>query len=96
VVDELNGDSAVVTSRPLRWDGEKLDLDDPRVETVIAAHNGYSLAGPLHRGNTVSLHWDWISERITTEQARRIQRATASQLAIVNGPAAPGPAVVLG
>jgi len=96
VVEAVQDDSARVRYQPLCWDGKRLGFGDRRVETVTITQGGYSLAGPLSRGDIVAMHWDWVCERITGEEARRIERWTASQLQVVNGLTAPGPAAAFG
>ena len=96
VVEDVAGDRAQVACRPLVWDGRRLGFGHPRLASVTTQWDGYSLAGPLRRGDIVSLHWDWVCERITKAQAAQIERSTAAQLDVVNGMAFPPPAAVVG
>lgn len=96
VVESVGDGVAQVRSRPLIWTGESLGFGLPAVERVTTSENGYSLAGQLRRGDVVSMHWDWICERITPSEARRLDAWTSSQLAVVNAQPVPGPATVLG
>jgi hypothetical protein len=57
--------SATVSSAPLVWDGARLSLAPPRRESV-------RWSSPLPKpepGDLVSLHWDWICDRVTASQA---------------------------
>lgn len=95
VVEAVHSDTARVAYRPLRWDGKGLAFGNRTMETATISRDGYSLAGPLQRGDFVSMHWDWVCERITLDEARRIQQWTASQLDVVNALPVPGPTAVL-
>jgi hypothetical protein len=77
------GTAAVVETDGLVWDGRRLSLEQGRVDTFTTDRSGHSLAGPLHRGDTVTLHWDWVCERITPIRARRLRSYTARSLRVV-------------
>jgi hypothetical protein len=77
-------DQVVVESRPLTWDGRHLRLGPPQRETVVRSLDGVSLAGPLRPGDWVSLHWEWVCDRITERQVGQLRRYTERHLAIVN------------
>jgi hypothetical protein len=68
----VTGESAVVRSSPLAWDGTSLSIGSPREELVRWSHNGQSLIDPPSPGDTVSLHWDWVCDTLTGEQASAI------------------------
>jgi hypothetical protein len=78
------GDQAVVESRPLTWDGQTLGLGPPRAETAVRSVDGVGLAGPVQAGDRVSLHWEWICDRLTAPQVARLEAYTRRHLAIVN------------
>ena len=91
------GDTAVVRSRPLLWDGRRLELGAPQVETVNQGVGGDGFIDPLVPGEWVSLHWDWVCDRLTQRQLRNLRSFTARQLEMTNHRLAhPGPQVVLG
>lgn len=96
-VQSVHGDEAVVTSRPLTWDGKRLDLGPPRAETATLAIGGLGFTEPLEAGEWVSLHWRWICDRLTPRQLGNLQKYSARQLAMTNDELAhPGPAMILG
>jgi hypothetical protein len=96
-VEAVEADSAVVTSRPLTWDGARLDLGAPRLETVTMAVGGLGFTEPLQPGDWVSMHWSWICDRLDARQLTDLKRYSARQLAMTNDDLAhPGPATVLG
>lgn len=96
-VIEAFGDSALVRSRPLLWNGQALNLGAPEIEQVIVAVDGTGLVGTVSTGDWVSLHWDWVCDRLTRRQLANLIRYTRHQLRITNHRLAdPGPAMVLG
>jgi hypothetical protein len=74
------GESARVTSRPLVWDGSALAPGPARDETVAWSAGGRSLLAGLSPGDLVALHWDWVCDVITEEQAGRIEALEERQL----------------
>jgi hypothetical protein len=93
----VEGETAVVNSRPLTWDGKRLELGQPRPETVTLAIGGLGFTEPLQPGEWVSMHWSWICDRLTSTQLRDLKRFSARQLRMTNEDLAhPGPAMVLG
>jgi len=90
-----------VRFRPLAWDGRtlQLQLGPPVIEQAVRAEDGLALvgagAGTLRPGDWVSLHWDWVCDRLDLRQLAALRRYTASQLAAVNRSAHPAPAAVL-
>jgi hypothetical protein len=96
VVRRVEGDSAIVESRPLTWDGRALGYGPLREETVTWARLGVALSSGLEAGDTVAMHWDWICDRLSRQRLQRLRHWTTRQLDLVNGTAHPAPAVVLG
>ncbi len=75
------GRFAQVCSTPLVWGSHGLALGAEETETVALSP---AQAAHIRPGGTVSLHWDWICETLTTVQARRLRHYTDSQLRLVN------------
>jgi len=93
----VTGDQVVVESRALTWDGRRLELGPPGVETAVRALDGVTLAPDLVPGDWVALHWEWVCDRLSERQLASLQHYTRHHLAIVNdGVDHPGPAAVLG
>jgi hypothetical protein len=93
----LQGDQVVVESAPLTWDGHRLDLGAPATETVVRSLDGASMTEPLKVGDWVSLHWEWVCDRLTARQLGYLQAYTQRHLGIVNeGNLHAGPATLLG
>lgn len=92
----VEGDHVMVLSRPLTWDGREIGVGEPAAETVRRAISGAGLAGDLRAGDWVSLHWDWVCDKLTRRQLANLRRFTRRQLEITNHRVAhPGPAAVL-
>jgi len=94
-VVSVDGDSAVVESRPLEWDGRVLREGEPRPETVVVGAAGRSLAGALVPGEWCTLHWDWVCQRVGPHQVAALRGRSAQQLDLVNAVPFPAPASVL-
>jgi hypothetical protein len=96
-VVEVTADSAVVRSRPLTWDGKRLGLGPPRLETAVLGRGGLALLRDPTPGEWVALHWDWVCDRLSQGQLAALRRNTALQLEVTNERVAhPGPQVVMG
>ena len=80
----VTGDQVVVASRPLTWDGRTLALGPERSETAVRSVDGVGMLGPVQPGDWVSLHWEWVCDRIDEAQVARLRRYTERHLAIVN------------
>ena len=80
----ITGDDAVVRSRPLVWDGASLGVGEPIVETAKYAVNGSGFVAGLAAGDVVSLHWDWVCDRLSPPQLQRLKHFTARHLRIAN------------
>ena len=96
-VQAITGDQVVVKSRPLTWDGHLLGIGEPTSETVVRSIDGVSMIGELKPGDWVSLHWEWVCDRLTTKQVGYLRNFTLRHLRIVNeGNLHAGPAALLG
>jgi hypothetical protein len=80
----VQGDQVVVESRPLSWDGRTLGLGPPGTETVVQSVDGVGMVCGLVAGDWVSLHWEWVCDRLTEAQVGRLRAYTERHLAIVN------------
>jgi Family of unknown function (DUF6390) len=78
------GDQVVVESRPLTWDGRRLELCPPAPETAVRAMGGASLLPDLAPNDWVALHWEWVCDRLTSRQLAALRHHTQRHLAIVN------------
>jgi uncharacterized protein DUF6390 len=83
-VVEIVGDMATVHTSTLRWDGRELRVGsaDPELATVNA--DGRSFLPDLRPGDHVSLHWDWICDRLGGADVRSLDRYTSRHLSLAN------------
>ncbi len=78
----VDGDRATVESRELVFDGRSLKEGKPRAERVrlgLEAMVGRE-GRRLKIGDTVSLHWDWLCEPLSAQEAGRLADSTARVL----------------
>ncbi|MET0765287.1 MAG: DUF6390 family protein [Blastococcus sp.] len=80
----VQGDQVVVESRPLTWDGRNLGLGPAESETVVQSVDGVGMVGGVEPGDWVSLHWEWVCDRLTDGQVTRLRAYTERHLGIVN------------
>lgn len=93
-VESVEGDQVLVRSRLLTFRGSRLQLGDAdQVEVVRRSIDSRGFVGELAPGDAVTLHWDWICDRIDARRLLALQRWSAQTLAVVNATPAPGPAV---
>jgi hypothetical protein len=91
------GDQVVVESQPLTWDGHVLALGRAETETVVQSIDGVGMVGQVEVGDRVSLHWEWVCDRLTEPQVRYLHGFTQRHLDIINRTRAPsGPIDLLG
>jgi hypothetical protein len=94
-VEAVVGDRVVVRCRALRFDGFRLALGEERLEEDRVSLNGVGFVEDLVAGDVVSLHWDWVCDRLSPEELFRLRRYTAQSLAAVNSLPRPGPVVAV-
>jgi len=94
-VAALHGDTAVVYSRTLTWDGRQLGLRPAAAEVARLRRDGHTLTQPVEPGDWVSLHWDWVCDRLGPTELAHLRRSTATELAAVGACAYSAPATVL-
>lgn len=92
---EVTDSHALIRSRPLRWDGQRLDEGPEVVERVVTRLDGHGLAPVLAPGDWCSAHWDWACDRLDRRGVVALRWWTRQQLAAVNGLDRPAPAHVL-
>ncbi|MGI9648158.1 MAG: DUF6390 family protein, partial [Acidimicrobiia bacterium] len=78
-VESVEGDQIRVRSRPLVWEGSVLRLGGSRLETVRPSP-GVEAA----TGDWVSLHWEWVCDRLSARQLADLRGFSAHHLRLVN------------
>jgi hypothetical protein len=96
LVVEVSGDFLTVTSRSLQFEGSRLGLWPERLEVVRRARDGVGFVEDVAPGDVVSLHWDWVCDRLSDISLRWLMDCTRMNLHAVNCLGQPGPAVVCG
>ena len=80
---------ATVLVRPLVWDGRVLRLGDPVVRHASWRRDGLGFLHELRPNDWVSLHWDWVCDRLEARQARVLSQYTRRMLALANRASVP-------
>lgn len=93
LVAEVEGETVSVLAPSLRWDGKTLALGPWQRRVARVGEDGLAFVSP-QPGDWVSLHWDFVCDRLTLRQAAALYLATTNALAAVNQSV--GPASVLG
>ncbi len=83
-VQAVDGDHAVIVSRPLVLSDRALALGDAVPERVRWRKNGASLAPAPRPGETVSAHWDWLCDTLSDAECAALADATRRTLELVN------------
>jgi len=86
VVELIAGDNAGVRLRPLVWDGTSLKLGGWKRREVRWRERGRAFAVP-EPGDWVSIHWDFVCDRLTPAAALALDRATRQAMRAVNASA---------
>lgn len=84
LVVAVGGESVSVVVQPLVWDGRRLRLGEWTPRHASWSRDGLGFVRDLCPGEWVSLHWDWICDRLAPAQVAVLQRYTLRMLAIAN------------
>ena len=95
-VEAVDGDLVTVRSQRLYFDGSQLALGSEQIEQARRGIDGLALNLAIEPGDTVSLHWDWVCDRLTSTACNWLRFCTERNLNAVNSLARPGPATVCG
>ncbi|MDJ0394690.1 DUF6390 family protein [Rhodococcus sp. G-MC3] len=71
-------------SEPLQFLGGTLSLGAPVAETARWSSAGRSLLARPNVGDLVSLHWDWVCDRIDAMDVHHLQRCTDASISVAN------------
>jgi hypothetical protein len=93
LVEDVDGDTVTALAPSLCWDGKTLTLGPWVRRSAQFGDGGLGFVSP-RADDWVSLHWDFVCDRITLEQAWTLYRTSERALAAVNQSV--GPASVLG
>jgi hypothetical protein len=93
LVEAVQGGTVTVLAPSLRWDGRTLALGPWERRGARAEADGLGFVAPSV-GDWVSLHWDFVCDRLTPAQAATLLRTSGRALAAANR--STGAASVLG
>jgi hypothetical protein len=83
-VVSVTDEKALTRLRPLHWNGRALELGPWTTREVRWRDAGLSLVAPRPE-DWVSLHWDFVCDRLTGAEATALDRTTRRALSAVNG-----------
>jgi hypothetical protein len=83
-VESVDGEHAVLRSRPLGYDGAVLALGEAVTERVRWSKDGVSLISAPKPGDTVAAHWDWVCGTLSDAERGALAAATRTILDLVN------------
>ncbi len=83
-VRQVLPDQLGVESQPLLFEHGRLFLGQPRLETVERTLNGVGLVPEFAVGDCVSMHWEWVCDRLTLRQLAGLRHYTRLHLDLVN------------
>lgn len=92
-VESVDGEMVTVRCRRLGFDGSRLTLGSEQPEQARHRQSGFGFTTDLQPGDIVSLHWDWVCDRLSWGSLRSLVSCTRRNLAAVNALERPGPAV---
>jgi hypothetical protein len=81
LVTAVDGETVDVLAPSLLWDDAALRLGPWEARTARWRADGLAFTTTPEPGKWVSLHWDFVCDRITLAQARALHRATRRALA---------------
>lgn len=68
----VEDETVTVSNHRLGWDGTRLHENAATTEHARWSVDGRSLIGRPEVGELVALHWDWVCDVLTPDQARRV------------------------
>jgi poly-beta-hydroxybutyrate-responsive repressor len=83
-VKSVDGATVLVDRQPLIMQEGKLALGPTETSQALRLFDGRGFVTTLTPGAMVSLHWGWVCEQISEDQARALERYTGQHLAIAN------------
>lgn len=83
-VRQVLASQLVVESQPLLFEHGRLMLGQPQLETVERTLNGVGLVAEFAVGDWVSMHWEWVCDRLTARQLAALRHYTQLHLDVVN------------
>ena len=76
----VDGEHVEVSVPTLVWSGNQLILERGGQRRFRWQRDGLGFAGELRAGDDVSVHWDWVCERLRPDAAARLDRRLRARL----------------
>ncbi len=86
LVEAVDGDLVTVRSRGLQFEGGMLTVGQERSEQTRRGAGGSAWISDLQPGDRVSLHWDWVCDRLSGSAYGWLRHCTERNLEAVNSP----------
>ena len=83
-VQRIEGDCLYVSYQPLELSEGKLAFGGPIEKQVDYNVNGKGYLTAVQPGEYVSMHWDWVCDRLTTAQVEALETRTQQHMSIAN------------
>jgi hypothetical protein len=83
-VTQVRPDQLVVESQPLLFVSGQLLLGPPAEEVVERTLDGVGLVSGFQVGDWVSMHWEWVCDRLGPTQLAALRHYTQLHLRVVN------------
>lgn len=83
-IRQVRPDQLLVDSQPLLFERGRLFLGEPRPEVVERTLDGVGLVAGFAVGDWVSMHWEWVCDRLTPSQLAALRHYTRLHLDVVN------------
>jgi len=80
----IDGDDALVRSAPLAWHRPTLRLGAEELVSCRWRQDESAFVADLRPGDQVSVHWNWVCERLDEAQVAQLSERTTGQLRLTN------------
>jgi hypothetical protein len=83
-VTSIHGDAVSVSYSPLVIGEGKLSLAEPVERTVHRSIEGKGYLDDLGLGDTITMHWDWVCDKVSVQAASALKIETQRHLDLAN------------
>lgn len=83
-VARIHGDAVLVSYSPLVIREGRLALADPVERTVHRGIEGKGYLNDLRPGDNITMHWDWVCDRVSESAATQLKSETQRHLDLAN------------
>jgi hypothetical protein len=83
-VKKINKSTIIVDWQPLIFLNDQLIISDNQDREVMTHFNDHGFVQHLQIGDTVTIHWGWVCEKINNSQLNNLKKYTLESLKIFN------------